>query len=219
MTEEKRTKVIRREEMIVALAPAEALMSALVSRAREATTLARMAVANPEVTQDAGLMRLGGQKRWIMLANGLVAGIPAVEGFAVLSTEAQHNGGQYVFGFPGGVLTVKREPHDKDDPQDGKYFQEALEGVLESAALAEGIDADAAVKVYLAVTPKKAVLKITHTTLAEPMVIALSDLVQAAIPVPVPKTPRPRARARSTRKPAPAEQRNGQDHATEKEGS
>jgi hypothetical protein len=207
-------KVIKGDEIIAAFLPAADVLEAAVAHGREVSTVERMAAANPEVTREAGLKRLGGAKRWLVIADRLVVEMAKLPGFGVLTSEAQHNQGQYVYQFPGGVFTVKRDPHDATDPEDGKYLQEALEGVLENAELAPHIDADAAVKVYLAVTAKTAQLKVTHTTLDKPIVIPLGDLVPEAEPMPQHrKADRPRARAKSTRKPAAApEQRSDDQH-------
>lgn len=208
-------KVIKRDEIVVAFLPAADVLEAAVSHGRGVSTLERMAAANPEVTREAGLMRLGGAKRWLVIADRLVVEMPKLPGFGVLTSETQHNQGQYVFQFPGGVFTVKRDPHDATDPEDGKYLQEALEGVLENAELAPHIDAEAAVKVYLAVTAKAAQLKVTHTTLNKPIVIPLGDLVPQAEPMPARrKADRSRARAKSTRKPAAAPKRRSDEQGT-----
>lgn len=194
-------RVITREEMVQTFAPARAVIQVVIDRARAATTLERYRELHPEITRDAGLSRLAGQGRWLMLTEGLVVDIGSVPGFGVQSTDAQHNQGQYLFRCPGGLMTVKREPHDDENPDDGRYIQETLIEILEQAELAPDIDPDAPLVVYLAVTATTAMLKIRHATLPEIMKIPITDLI--APPMPAPQRPdRQRARARSTRRPA-----------------
>lgn len=188
---------ITRERMIGAFAPAHSILQGAIDNARELTTLERFRELHPEVPRESGLMRLMGQTRWLVVAEDLVAGVPTVDGFGVLSSEAQHNSGQYVFSCPHGAFTVKREPHDEDDPADGRYIQEALD-LLEDTQLAEGIDAGAPIKAYLSVTARAAVLKICHPTLSNVMKIPVADLMAPAAAGPQ-AADRPRARARSTR--------------------
>lgn len=203
-------RVITRDEMIETFAPARAVLQAAIDHARAKTTLERFAELHPELEREAGLKRLSGQGRWLLLADTLVGTIGTVEGFSVLSTDAQHNSGQYVFGCPGGALTVKQEPHDDSDPDDGRYIQEVLLEIQEQADLAEGVDPDEAILAYLSVTPTRAMLKIQHSTLSEVMKIPIDDLIPAATQA-APKTDRQRSRARSTRKAADRGQRPGAD--------
>ena len=110
-----------------------------------------------------------------------------------MSTDHQHNGGQYVFRFPGGVFTVKQAPHQ--DADEGAYLQERLEEILAAAPLAEGIDGTADMRVYLSVPARReARLIVTHTTLSEPMTITLSEI--AARPLVAPAASRRPARRR-----------------------
>lgn len=199
-------RVITRDEMIEKFAPARAVFQAAIDHARAMTTLERFAELHPELEREAGLKRLSGQERWLLVADTLVGTIGTVPGFSVLSTDAQHNSGQYVFRCPGGALTVKQEPHDDTDPDDGRYIQDALPEIQEQADLAEGVDPDEAIVAYLSVTPARAMLKIRHCTLAEIMKIPIDDLTPAATRA-TPKTDRQRSRARSTRKPADRRQR------------
>ncbi|HEY4277683.1 MAG TPA: hypothetical protein VGM91_05660 [Conexibacter sp.] len=191
-------RVITREQMIETFAPARGVLQDVIDNARALTTLERFAELHPEITREAALQRRAGQARWILLADGVVATIAVVDGFGVLSSDAQHNQGQYLFSFPGGVFTVKREPHDEADPDDGRYIQEALVELLAQAELAADVEADAPIVVYLAVTATSAMLKIRHSTLPEIMKIPVHDLVPAPMPV-ASRPKRQRARARSTR--------------------
>lgn len=192
-------RVITREEVIESFQPLHTLLTSTIAHAREHTTLARFEKLHPEITREAARQRLCGQARWILIADGLARDLGAIEGFEVLSSEAQHNSGQYVFAFPGGIFTVRREPHDREDPEDGKYIQEALVELLAEAELAKGVQADEPIVVYLSVSASTAVLKVQHATLLEPMKIAVSDLAPAPVQIPAP-VERQRGRARSSRK-------------------
>lgn len=189
---------ITRDEVIEAFMPVHDLLTATIRYAREQTTAERYKNLHPEIAREAGRSRLSGQARWQLLADGLVSGLPAVDGFGVRSSEAQHNSGQFVFSFPGGIFTVRREPHDRADPEDGRYIQEAFAEILEQAVLSDGVDADAPIVAYLSVAATTAVLKVCHPTLTEVMKIAVSDLQPTPQSIPSPLKPR-RARARSTR--------------------
>jgi len=196
---------IKRDEVIEKFRPARNVLEEAVVHARKMTTVKRIAEAHPEIELDAGRKRIAGQLRWWLLAEALAKQIGTISGFTVLSTEGQINGGQFVFGFPGGVFTVKRDPHDESDPDDGRYLQEAFDGLRERIELADGIDAEAPIKVYLAVTSTDARLKVCHPTLEDVMTIPLEDLAAPVEPMRSRGTAdptRPRARATSTRRSA-----------------
>ena len=192
-------RVITRDEVIGAFAPLHGLLDRVIAHTRAQTTLERFAKLHPEIEREAGIKRLSGQARWMLVADGLVASIGSIDGFAVHSSEAQHNSGQYLFEVPGGLLTVRQEPHDDSDPDDGKYVQQALTEILEQAELAPGMDADKPLVVYLSVTATTAMLKVCHDTLDGIMKIAIDDLRAHPQALPTPGPDRPRARARSTR--------------------
>jgi len=196
-------RVVKQAEVIEAFRPANKLLDDAVDSARRLTTLERYKQLHPEIGREAGLKRLAGQARWLLIADGIAASIGSLAGFGVLSTEQQHNSGQYVFEFPGGIFTVRREPHDETDADDGKYFNEAFDGILEQAELADGIDGDAPLRVYLSVSQKAAVLKVCHPTLnGDVLKVPLTDLHVPAEPMPG-LSPKPaRSRARSSRVPA-----------------
>ncbi len=193
-------RVVRREEVIEAFRPLRPVLEAAVLWAREHTTLERYAQLHPEHKREAGLKRLAGQARWMLLADRLVVDIVGVEGFVVRTNSEQHNQGQYLFKCPGGLWTVKQEPHDATDPDDGKYVQEELEGIRKQAKLAAGINGDDPLMIYFSVTQTTAQLKVVHPALAEPLKIPLTDLVEPAKPLdtgtPARSTPRARARSR-----------------------
>jgi hypothetical protein len=194
-------RVVTREEVIEAFRPLRPVLEAAVVWAHKHTTLERYAMLHPEHEREAGLKRLAGQARWMLLADRLVIDISGVDGFGVRTSSEQHNQGQYLFECPGGLWTVKQDPHDASDPEDGKYVQEELEGIRKQAKLAPGINGDDPLMIYLSVTRTTAQLKVVHSTVREPLKIPLADLVEPAKPLDtrMPATPTPRARARSRR--------------------
>jgi hypothetical protein len=151
------------------------LLRRLIKEARDATTLKAITAANQDIPRKAHLRRIGGTKRWIRLADGLVDSkgeFPA--GYEVRTTDEQHNGGQYVFGFPGGVFTIKREPHK--DPEEGAYLQEQFDICVEQGAAAGG-EANNQLKVFLSVPPSGAVMVFVESPrLTDVVKVKLDDL-------------------------------------------
>lgn len=193
---------ITRDQMKETFAPMVPLVEEAVEEARIASSQQVIADTNPEVSRLAHRRRLGGTKRWMVLADGLVQRAPRFpEGFGLESTEEDHNQGKYAFRFPLGLCTIRREPHSEEQ---GKYLQERLEGVLEQAQLAPEIDAFAGVKAYISVPPEGPVCLIaTHPTLSEPMVILLDEIERGDGPDSVaalPSGPLPTPPVSSTRK-------------------
>jgi hypothetical protein len=173
---------VTREKLKAAFAPMVSLIEEAVEEARLASSRQAISAANPEVKRLAHLQRLAGTKRWMVLADGLVRREDSFpKGFFLESTDADHNQGKYAFRFPMGICTIKREPHKEEEGQ-GKYIQEALDGVLEQAHLSADIDAFAAVKAYISVPPEGVVRIITtHPTLPEPMVILIDEIARPGI--------------------------------------
>lgn len=192
---------ITRDQIKAAFAPMVPLIEEAVEEARIASSQQLIADTNPEVPRLAHRRRLGGTKRWMVLADGLVQRAPRLpEGFGLESTEEDHNQGKYAFRFPLGLCTIRREPHNEDQ---GKYLQERIEGVLEQAPLAPDIDAFVGIKAYISVPPEGAVSLIaTHPTLPEPIVILLDEIERGDGPGPVaalPSSPLPPPPVGSTR--------------------
>ena len=196
---------ITRDQVKEAFAPMVLIIEEAVEEARIASSQQLIADSNPEVTRLAHRRRLGGTKRWMVLADGLVQRAHRLpEGYGLDSTEEDHNQGKYAFRFPLGLCTIRREPHNEDQ---GKYLQERIEGVLELAELAPGIDAFVGIKAYISVPPEGAVCLIaTHPTLPEPMEILLDEIERsddgggpvAALPAgPLPTPPVGSTRKRS----------------------
>lgn len=169
-------RLIERDDVKGRFRPIMPLLNDVVDKARGATAYNVTSAAHPEVTRAAHLRRFAGSKRWVMVADGLVARaaeLPA--GFQVHSKEEDHNAGKYVFGFPGGVFTIRREPHQAEN--EGQYLQLSLDRVREDAPLADGIDAFADLVVYVRVPAQTAPrLIVTHPTLDKAMVIMLDEI-------------------------------------------
>jgi hypothetical protein len=168
--------LIERDDVKARFRPIMPLLNDVIDEARAATAYEVTCAAHPEVTRAAHLRRFAGSKRWVMVADGLVARaaeMPA--GFHVHSTEEDHNAGKYVFGFPGGVFTIRRDPHQAEN--EGQYLQLSLDRVREDTPLAAGIDAFADLVVYVRVPAQSAPkLIVTHPTLDKAMVITLDEI-------------------------------------------
>lgn len=168
--------LIERDDIKARFRPIMPLLTDVIAEARAATSYEVTCAAHPEVTRPAHLRRFAGSKRWVMLADGLVARVAELPtGFQVHSTELDHNVGKYVFGFPGGVFTFRREPHEGE--KEGEYLQLELDRVREEAPLADDIDAFVGLVVYVRVPAEAAArLIVTHPTLGEDMVILLDEI-------------------------------------------
>lgn len=152
------------------------LIDEAVEEARTASSDEVTMKANPEVLRFAHLRRLSGTKRWMVLAEGLVARDPRMPyGFGVASTDQDHNAGKYAFRWPLGVFTIRGEPHDGED--EGKYLQEQLKDVAEQTPLSSDVDVFADIRAYVS-APSDGPVKLiaTHATFPQPMVILLDEI-------------------------------------------
>ena len=68
------------------------------------------------------------------------------------TTEAQHNAGRYAFTFPGGVFTVRREPHD-DEKDEGLFMQESFKEVTDLLDQQGAPDAKDGMRVWIKIAP------------------------------------------------------------------
>lgn len=119
--------------LISQLAPLAPLLDRLIDAATTEATEQRAADAFPGLRRPAHLRRLSGLARWGEVADGLVASSAAgalPDGFSVVTSEAQHNRGQYIVRFPGGVLTFRRSPHD-DAKEEGVFLQQQFDEIVE----------------------------------------------------------------------------------------
>lgn len=166
---------VDRDQIIEAFRPLATLLRDVITDARDLCDLDVAATAYPGLRRPSCLRRLSGYARWMHIAEGIVERrdeLPA--GFAVESTDEQHNGGRYRFRFPGGVFTVKRTPHR--GPDEGRYLQTRLTG-FEDVALDPSIDLESDVVVLISAGPRNEPrLLVTHTSLPSPLVIELREL-------------------------------------------
>jgi hypothetical protein len=168
---------VGRQDFMDGFAPFIPVLEDVIQDARSASSYARIAKAIPEIARPSGIARLSGTARWILVADGLVdrvADFP--EGFCLHSTDANHNQGKYIFGFPLGVFTVKREPHEENK---GLYLQESLQLLKGQEPLAPDVDAFADLKVYVSVPAKDVAGLIVERPDAEPMTFLLDEFDRA----------------------------------------
>jgi hypothetical protein len=151
----------------------------------------------------AHLKRVTGTVRWILVADGLVAAgaeedLP--DGFSVRSTESQHNQGRYAFAFPGGVFSVRREPHD-DDHDQGRFLQTSFEHVTQMMDAAGSPSAATAVRVWIAIAPEGRTKLTARDRHNHETVVTLTELLEAAtVPATSATAPEPaRTQVRSNR--------------------
>jgi hypothetical protein len=179
----------------------------IVALARTNATEDSVLAAHPRIKREAHRRRIMGTLRWMIASDTLVERASSMpQGFACLTTEADHNQGRYAFAFPGrpgGVFMVRRKPHD---PGEGEYVQNRLDGVLEYAPLAEAFK-QSPLKVYVSIPPKgEARLIGEHRAWDQPLWIPLSEVrSSASVPItqhtgrnstrPASKPPRPIVRS------------------------
>lgn len=193
------TPQISREHFKGSFAPMVPLLEEVIENAREATDHQRIAKAIPLITRPSGLARLSGTGRWIAAADGLVDRVGDFpDGFHLHSTEAGHNQGKYIFGFPLGVFTFKREPHEEDK---GVYLQETLAILDQQQPLSKDVDEFASLKVYISVPATGAVAVIVERPdAADPMKFLLDEFVAPGRVFAPRANPVSRTAVRSTRR-------------------
>lgn len=120
------------------------------------------------------------------------------EGFHLHSTEAGHNQGKYIFGFPLGVFTFKREPHEEDK---GAYLQDTLDILDQQQPLSGDADEFAGLKVYISIPSTGAVSVIVERPdAAAPMKFLLDEFMAPSKVLAPRANPVSRSIVRSTRK-------------------
>jgi hypothetical protein len=186
---------VTRDWVKEAFRPISSFLMQAAEDAQRIASFRAVATANPSVNRESHIHRVAGTLRWMLTAEGLVGFSGAMPGgYGVWSTDADHNGGRYVFRWPGGVFTIKRTPHEEDE---GFYLQERLDLVAAGLKEASG-GSPTDVTVYLSVPPQRCPkLIVTHSTLSEPFTIALDELLEEE-PVALPNA-RPRSKVRSSR--------------------
>jgi hypothetical protein len=186
---------VTRDWVKEAFSPVASFLMQAAEDAQRIASFQAVAAANPLVHRDSHIRRIAGALRWMLTAEALVGSSSAMpDGFGVVSTDADHNGGRYAFRWPGGVFTIKRTPHEDDE---GLYLQERLDLVAAGLKEASGHD-PTDVTVYLSVPPNRCPkLIVAHSSLTEPFTIVLDELLEDE-PITLPDV-RPRTQVSSTR--------------------
>lgn len=188
---------VSRAQFKSSFAPIVATLEEVIAAARDASDFKKIAAAIPEITRASGVSRVSGTTRWILAADGLVDRVASFpHGFVLHSTDANHNQGKYIFGFPLGVFTFKREAHDAEE---GAYLQETLE-VLQKLPVPPGVGAIAGLKVYISIPPKGAArLIVNQPNTTESMVVLLDEFALPGKVVVQPKSTVPTSIVSSAR--------------------
>ncbi len=192
------------DRLIEQMAPIGELLQELIEAAQALSTVQHAAASYPQLRRDAHLSRVSGIVCWALVTDGLVEAARQGRfptGFSVATTEAQHNAGRYAFTFPGGVFTVRREPHD-DEKDEGLFMQESFKEVTELLDKQGAPDEKEGMRVWIKIAPAGAA-KLTALDRHKHWVkVYLTDLLTASA---TPSTPYPgsiqRTQVRSTRKP------------------
>lgn len=193
------------DRLIEQMAPIGELLQELIETAQAKSTVQHAAASYPQLRRDAHLSRVSGIVCWALVADGLVQAAEQgrfTTGFSVATTDAQHNAGRYAFTFPGGVFTVRREPHD-DEKDEGLFMQESFKEVTDLLDQQGAPDAKDAMRVWIKIAPAGGT-KLTALDRHDHRVkVYLTDLLTASAP---PSTPYPgsttqRTQVRSSRKP------------------
>ena len=98
--------------------------------------------------------RVSGLLVWQHVADALVAAAAIgrlPEGWAVLTSDKQHNSGRYLVRFPGGLLTIRRAPHDEKG--EGQFMQESFTEMTEELDKLAVPDEQEAARVWLKIAP------------------------------------------------------------------
>jgi len=190
------------DRLIEQMAPIGELLQELIEAAQAKSTVQHAAASYPQLRRDAHLSRVSGIVCWALVADGLVEAARQGRfptGFSVATTDAQHNAGRYAFTFPGGVFTVRREPHD-DEKDEGLFMQESFKEVTD---LLDQQGAPDDMRVWIKIAPADAT-KLTALDRHKHWVkVYLTDLLTASVPPTTlyPGSSTQRTQVRSTRKP------------------
>src|SRR5947209_2429143 len=146
------------ERLRAQLTPIAELMDDIIASAYEEYSMKALREKLPDVDREAHRARVSGLLVWQHVADGLVAAAAAdrfPEDFFVLTSDKQHNSGRYLFRFPGGLLTIRRTPHD-DDKEEGQFMQESFVEMTEELDKAALPDEQDAARVWLRIVPDDA---------------------------------------------------------------
>jgi len=179
------------------------VLNTLIDAAYDEATAQHTANAFPHLRRPSHLKRVSGTIRWALVAHGFVSAsedgrLPA--GFSVQSTEPQHNAGRYAFAFPGGVFSVRREPH-VDDHEEGRFLQSSFEQVTKLMDAQGSPSAQTAVRVWISIAPEGKTKLTARDCRGHETVITLAELLEATTaPLTAHAAPQPiRTQVRSIR--------------------
>lgn len=181
------------DRLTVQLRPIAELMDDTIAAAYEKYSLTTLRDKLPEVGRDAHRARVSGLLVWQHVADGLVlAGTDdrLPDGFAVLTSDKQHNSGRYLFRFPGGLLTIRRTLHD-DDKDEGQFMQESFAEMTDELDAAALPDAQDASRVWLKIAPAGASTFAAEDRHGHQVKVPLADLLAASVPLATGPAPRP----------------------------
>lgn len=169
------------ERLSAQLTPIAELMEDVIASAYEEYSMKALREKLPDVDREAHRARVSGLLVWQHVADGLVAASAAdrlPEDFFVLTSDKQHNSGRYLFRFPGGLLTIRRTPHD-DDKAEGQFMQESFVEMTEELDKAALPDEREAARVWLMVAPAGASTFAAEDRHGHQVKVPLADLLNA----------------------------------------
>jgi hypothetical protein len=189
------------ERLIEQLTPIAELMDEIIDTAYDTCSLRSIGDTWPRLRRDAHRARIRGIVVWAQVVDGLVdaaADGRFPEGFAVLTSDKQHNSGRYLFRFPGGVLTIRRAPHD-DGKDEGQFMQETFREMIEELDKAALPDDSDAARVWIRIAPQGDTAFLAQDRYGHQVTVPLADLLQhaAATVQPVSATPPAATQVRS----------------------
>ncbi len=172
------------ERLTVQLTPVAGLANEIITAAYEDYSIKALTTTLPNVDRDAHRARVSGLLVWIHVADGLVAAgatdrLP--EGFVVLTNDKQHNSGRYLIRFPGGLLTIRRAPHD-DGKDEGQFMQESFAEMTEELDKAALPDEQQAARVWLKIAPNGGSVFAAEDRHGHQVKVPLLDLLNATTP-------------------------------------
>jgi hypothetical protein len=170
------------QRLTAQLTPISGLMDEIIDTAHDQCSIKSIGKTWPGLRRDAHRARICGIVVWAHVADGLVEAAAEdrfPDGFAVLTTDKQHNSGRYLFRFPGGVLTIRRTPHD-DEKSEGQFMQETFREMIEELDKAALPDKTDAARVWIRIAPKGATTFVAQDRHGHQVKVPLADLLQNA---------------------------------------
>ena len=143
------------ERLTTQLAPAAPFVSEVIADAYAKYSVKAVSVALPKVERPAHRSRVSGLLVWQHVADTLVGAASSGDmpvGWAVLTSDKQHNSGRYLLRFAGGLMTIRRAPHD-DEKEEGQFMQEGFAEMIEELDKAAMPDEQEAARVWLKIAP------------------------------------------------------------------